>query len=192
MDPTDPEFRQRVRARSPRAWGSLAKKRRPYGSPPIQWDPAKVGVVRGYPKTAEAWERAHGEAARERCRRLHAEGKMTRRGVPDGWSGRREELLQVRAKARIEAKQIVKYMVEKNIIGQPEDPRAEEALEAVIEIVRAKDDEGRQYAYPVRDRISAANTVLTFTKQRPAQKTDLSVRKAEDFLNAIADEATKE
>jgi hypothetical protein len=93
----------------------------------------------------------------------------------------------LRAKAQAEAKEIVAFMV-KNKMVESEDPRAEEALEAMIAIVRAKDEAMATPLYPPRDRIAAANTVLAYTKQKPATKTDLNVRRAEDFLEAVAED----
>lgn len=111
---------------------------------------------------------------------------MGRQGIPDGWAGRREELDAIRAAAHVEAKGIVQHMTTAGIIGGPEDPRAEEALEAVIAIVRAKDKTTGQHVHPARDRVTAAGAVLNFTKQRPGAQADVSVRLAEDFLEEVA------
>lgn len=155
-----------------------------------KWNPAYAKRIPSYPKTKEAFA-AWIEGMRERMRRMNAEGRMGRQGIPDGWGGRGEELKVIRARAKDEAHRIVQHMIKTEVIGQPEDPRAEEALEAMIAIVRAKDDAG-VLANTARDRISAANTVLTFTKQKPAAKADVSIRRAEDFLTAIADTMPQE
>lgn len=173
----------RVRTKSPETARHSPKRRR--GEPPRAWDPELAGRLRPYPKTPEA-HAAHVAAASEQLCRLTAEGRMTRRGVPDGWGGRRDELAAIRASAREEAKGIVLHMRASGIIGEPEDPRAEEALEAVIEVVRARDPATGQHAYSARDRVSAANAVLTFTSARPAASAGLSVQRAEDFLAEVA------
>ena len=151
--------------------------------------PDAVGVVQGYPKTREAYDQMV-ERNRVRYAKWQAEGKIMKRlGVPDGWAGRKAELVEVRAAAAVEAKRIVKYMIESDIIA-PENEKAEEALEAVIGIVRARSAENPElYAHPAKDRIAAARVVLDFTKQRPATKTSMELTKAEDFLAVLAEQS---
>jgi hypothetical protein len=162
-------------------------RRRRAGEPPKQWNPEYAARIPWYPKSPEAFARWQ-QNGRDRMARLKAEGRFpTRRGVPDGWGGRKHIAQELRAKAQAEAKEIVAFMV-KNKMVESEDPRAEEALEAMIAIVRAKDEAMATPLYPPRDRIAAANTVLAYTKQKPATKTDLNVRRAEDFLEAVAED----
>jgi hypothetical protein len=142
-----------------------------------QWDPAKVGTSRGYPKTAEGYERRR-QAASERAHRLNAEGRLTRRGVPDGWSGRGEELAAVRAAAEGEAAEMVAALKAADVLGADES-RAEIALEYVLSVVRNLSESASA-------RGIAARTALTFLKARPAARMDVAASPAENVLTMLA------
>ena len=60
----------------------------------------------------------------------------------------------------------------------PDDPRAEEALKTTVETLRT--------AESPKDKIAAARLILDFTKAKPAQKIDATVRTAEDILDEMA------
>ena len=182
---------QEKRGRKPRRQGiarcvegaSAPARRRQKGEPPKQWNPEYAKKIAWYPKTPEKFE-VWVAKKRERMLRLRDMGCLpTRRGIPDGFGGQKDLVLELRAKAKAEAKEIVQYMKKQNMID--DDPRAEEALEAMIGIVRAKDDKMNVPLYRASDRISAAKVVLDFTKQKPASKVDATVTKAEDFLAAV-------
>lgn len=64
--------------------------------------------------------------------------------------------------------------------SQIEDPRAEEALEFAIGVVRVQ--------APLKDKLAAARMVLDFTKTKPAAKSDVTVHNAEQFLDDVAAE----
>jgi hypothetical protein len=87
--------------------------------------------------------------------------------VPNGFAGSREEIDKGRADAREFAKKAVERMKQTEEII---DPRAEESLEAAIEIVRekAKDPlyDAQDYLYSAGDRLKAAKLVLEFTPRR--------------------------
>jgi hypothetical protein len=125
-------------------------------------------------------------AARERTLKLIAEGRWFRRGVPDGFKGRKVEVQEIRRRAKVEAKQLVSHMKKNGLTL--DDQRAEDAMESMVEVVRAADDNGA-YIHPVQYRIAAARAILDFTKQRPASKAEVALTKAEDFLAAVAAEA---
>jgi hypothetical protein len=59
------------------------------------------------------------------------------------------------------------------------DPRAEEALEAAIEIVPRESggstQRPRDYLYTAGDRLKAAKVVLEFTKAKPAAKNEVTI-----------------
>ena len=99
------------------------------------------------------------------------------RNVPDGYT--KETIKPIIEKARSEAKKAVILMKEKYEI---EDPRAEEALETAVEIMRT----------PVhnRDRLQAAKLILDFTKVKPVAKSEITVGKAEEFLSSLLDSDT--
>ena len=95
-------------------------------------------------------------------------------GVPDGHS--KETIKPVVDKAKEDAKRAVSIMKKEYDI---EDPRAEEALETAVEIMRT----------PVhnRDRLQAAKLILDFTKVKPVAKSEITVGKAEEFLSSLLD-----
>lgn len=73
------------------------------------------------------------------------------------------------------------------------DPRAETALEELNQIVvmkrKVEGSDGEEVeipAYPAKDRISAAKTVLDFTKEKPKQVTETRDLTAEEWLEQLA------
>ncbi len=148
------------------------------GRPKGVWQPDLVNRVPGYPKTEESYK-ALQERSREHFLRLHADGALqnARMGVPDGWAGKKAEGASIRAQRREEAKEIVKIMVEKNLIDP--DTAANEMLAEMIAVVRDKQ------TVKTRERIAAAKTVLEFTRAKPAQHVNATLTKAEDFLAGL-------
>mgnify|MGYP003669832479 FL=1 len=94
------------------------------------------------------------------------------KGVPDGY--RKETIEPLRAKAKKEAQEVTKIMSEKYNI---EDEYQKEALSTAVEVMRLVGE--------TRERLAAARLVLDFTKSKPASKSDVSIRKAEDFLASL-------
>lgn len=109
-------------------------------------------------------------------------GKQGRpKGATDGFSAyRRKKMI---ATAQAEAKVIVKAMEDKGIVI-PKDQYAREAFETVVTEMRRKD------LLP-KDKLSAARTVLEWSMAKPAAETNVTVKRAEDFLSEIADELEK-
>lgn len=99
-------------------------------------------------------------------------------GHLDGYTEKVFRKLQ--ARARQEAKIIVEYMMENEMI--PKDGYAKEALEAAVELVRMT-------AIHPRDKLAAAKVVLDFTMAKPAQTINANVKTAEDFLDEVAKDA---
>lgn len=82
----------------------------------------------------------------------------------------------VRSEAARDAKRIIAKMKD---AGQlPDDPRAVEALEKAVTTLRASDNP--------KDVAALGRLVLDFTKAKPAQKIDHTVRTHEDFLDELA------
>ena len=79
--------------------------------------------------------------------------------------------------AKADAKKVVEIMKKQYDI---EDPRAEEALETAVEIMRT----------PVhnRDRLQAAKLILDFTKVKPVAKSEVVIGNAEAFLSSLLDD----
>lgn len=99
-------------------------------------------------------------------------------GHLDGYSLR--VFRRMRARARQEAKIIVEYMMEKEMI--PKDGYAKEAIETAVELMRLD-------AIHPRDKLAAAKVVLEYTMAKPATEANVNVKTAEDFLAEIAKDA---
>jgi hypothetical protein len=93
-------------------------------------------------------------------------------GQPDGLT--KDEFFAARDKAKAEAKIIVEIMSKENNI---ENVYAKEALETAVEIMRLPAN--------ASNRLSAAKLVLEYTKEKPSTKSEVTVQKAEDFLESI-------
>jgi hypothetical protein len=146
------------------------------------WYPDLVGVVKGYPKTQEAFNKKQ-EQCRAQVIRLNSEGKMGRTGVRDGMAGTKHILKTIRQKRTDEAERIIDLMVEKKIIEEP-DEMAREALGYAISVVRTSSDVEK-----TTDKLKAASLVLEYTRTKPTSKSEVTLNKAEDFLMALANEA---
>jgi hypothetical protein len=93
-------------------------------------------------------------------------------GQPDGLT--KDEFFAARDKAKAEAKIIVEIMSKENNI---ENEYAKEALGTAVEVMRMPGN--------VSARLSAAKLVLEYTKEKPSTKSEVTVQKAEDFLESI-------
>lgn len=109
-----------------------------------------------------------------------------RKGVWDGYT--KETARPVWERAQREAKAIVKYLKENDMVDTPKDDKfgsmADEALEAAIAVVRT----------PANDqvKIAAARLVLDFTRSKPAAKNEVTVSKAEDWLASVMADMNKD
>ena len=101
------------------------------------------------------------------------------KGTPDGYT--LEAITPIRKKAKQDAERIVAIMAEENKI---DDVYAIEALKAAVEIMR---EPGQN-----RDRLTAARMVLDFTKTKPAAKSEVTIGKAEAFLESLLVADTEE
>ena len=95
-------------------------------------------------------------------------------GIPTGWS--RSQYAVVLDQAHKEARKIMQMMENEGIT--PDDKMSKTAIEAAFGMIKEP--------LSARDRLAAINTVLTYTKTKPATKTDMTVRTAEDFLDDVA------
>jgi len=68
--------------------------------------------------------------------------------------------------------------------NQIDDEYAVEALKTAVEIMR---EPGQ-----TRDRLTAARMVLDFTKTKPASKSEVTIGKAEAFLESLLDSDNEE
>ena len=121
---------------------------------------------------ATLMETEEGRALRRKWSTKPRKNAGRPRGVPDGH--RKETIEPIRAKAKAEAKEVVKIMAEKYDI---EDEYAKTALETAVEVMKVVGDN--------RERVAAARLVLDFTKSKPSAKSEVSISKAEDFLASL-------
>lgn len=157
-----------------------------------------IGVVPRYPRTEEAFKRKQ-EASKLRMKHIRETLgiRPNRRGIPSGWRGRRKEADEARRIAAEQAQKVIEIMKREETLGEPvvdvaepsvanEKALAEAALKGAIEIVLACDPKRPEcYLYPVASRLVAARTVLEWTKAKPAQKVENTLKGAEDFLQAV-------
>jgi hypothetical protein len=87
----------------------------------------------------------------------------------------------IRKQAKADAERIVAIMVKENDI---DDEYAVEALKTAVEIMREPAQN--------RDRLTAARMVLDFTKTKPAAKSEVTIGKAEAFLESLLDSDEEE
>lgn len=146
--------------------------------------PAAVGVVHGYPKTEEAFKKKQ-EWARNLLSNRRAKGEvLSSVGVPKGWRHKKKGAIAFANLAKYEAKQIMEHMKKQGLLVAPDNELANEALMVAVEMHRNPLTEAKL-------RLAAAQTVLTWTKAKPAQRVEATVRTAEDFLAEVAEDALK-
>jgi len=121
---------------------------------------------------AECWK---DPAWRERQRAKASEFAGRPAGLPIGVN--RETHKRFVKQARLEATLTMKKLEAAGVIDEA-DGQAKEALHCALTIMRTGD-------LTVKDRLAAARTVLEWTKAKPAQKTELTVTKAEEWLEAV-------
>ncbi len=132
---------------------ALARKPRPprrrhpalRGTPVGTFNPAAVGVVRGYPANEEAYRRQR-EQLRRNSAKARAAGKMTRRGIPNGWAGRRDEVVAIRRNAQTEAEKLTEVVAPQR--ESKDDELGAEAMAVLFAIAMAP-------TYAMRDRLAA-------------------------------------
>jgi hypothetical protein len=153
------------------------------------YHPELVGVVPGYPGTHEAWTERRDKAKARFTERQKA-GVMTRKGSVVGAAHLRQAIADSRKWREIEGRLIVAKMIEKDLIETPvhidlvdvaDNEAAMSALALCVAVVRSD-------TYSVRERLEAARTTLNFTKSKPVQKVENTIRTAEDWLSGLASE----
>lgn len=85
---------------------------------------------------------------------------------------------QLLAEQQPEIERIMNKMAEQGIL--PDDPRAVEAMEETMKVLRASQAE--------KIKLAAARLVLDFTKSKPTAKVEHTVKSAEDLLDEMADD----
>jgi hypothetical protein len=180
-------LREIIKANTSRKSGDW---RRQY--PPNQWHAELVGIVKGYPISPEVWAERKRKAKENFAKQIAEKGMITRAGVPDGFKGLRQCVDDARLWRSLESKRIVKHMEDNDLIEYPDASQyegvedhdaAKGALAYCVSVVRSD-------TYKPRERLEAARTVLNFTKAKPVQRVENTLKSAEDFLDAIAGKIT--
>lgn len=155
--------------------------------PPNKFHFELVGIVNGYPATEEGWK-SRRDAAIARFEVRQKAGVMTRKGAVVGAKHLRQAITDSRTWREIEGRLIVAKMIEDDLIEVPaqmaeviDHEAAMSALAFCVSVVRSD-------TYSVRERLEAARTTLNFTKSKPVQKVENTIRTAEDWLSGLASE----
>jgi hypothetical protein len=152
---------------------------------PKIWSPEMAERIGSYPKSPEAYE-AMRQRSSVTALATHAKGSFTRRGVPDGWGGRKGEALAARATAGQDAAVIYRALrghnggpsLDSDHAPSTDAERADFAMAEVIGITRDP-------TVPTRLRLEAARVVLAFAMPDPGRGKAAEVM-AEDVLAALA------
>lgn len=113
-------------------------------------------------------------------KRFAAGVKMGRpQGATAGYN--KTERNEIKKQAKKEAERIVAYMETDKGYAVPKQEFAKEAITMAVEIMRRED-------INVKDKLTAAKTVLEWTLAKPATETTVNVKTAESFLEDIAAE----
>jgi hypothetical protein len=107
--------------------------------------------------------------------------RQTRAGIPDGML--KPQAMQMQARARSEAQQIVRKMADKGMFDDVDPVDRERAEEAMIETIAIMKADGDK-----KTKLAAAKTILEFTKSKPVAKHAHAVNAADAWLQAIADD----
>ena len=130
---------------------------------------ARVGKENYFSKLMQTEE---GRALRKQWSNKKRKNAGRPQGTPDGYT--LAMIAPIRKQAKLDSARIVKIMAEEH---QIDDEYAVEALKAAVEIMR---EPGQN-----RDRLTAARMVLDFTKTKPAAKSEVTIGKAEAFLESL-------
>jgi hypothetical protein len=153
------------------------------------FDPTKVGQPR-YPSNAETWE-ARRLLLAENVARARAAGRMSRKGSPNGFRGRRGEAERLQAEATAMAFRMVDRWNRANLTAAqlavyiPSDRSdcdvGDEALAAVLAVAICP-------AYAATERLMAARIALTYLRPRPSGRAVVTLESALTFLDDLASE----
>lgn len=99
-------------------------------------------------------------------------------GVPDGY--RKNTIAPIRARIIEENQLIIRHMMATKQFT-PDNDVSEQAFGTLLEAIRVPGS--------LKDRISAAKALLEFTQRKPAAYSEVTLNKAETFLEAVLEEA---
>lgn len=100
-------------------------------------------------------------------------------GVPDGQ--RKKWLDPIREAAKDESKLIVEKLKAMEVF-KPDNDVAEESFRTLVEIIRTPNN--------IDHKIKAASKLLEFTQKKPVAASEVTLNKAEAFLEAVLQETS--
>ena len=118
------------------------------------------------------WQINNPEAFRAMIER-RSKNAGRKKGCFDGMTLAQSQ--EATAKAKAEAKIIVEYLMKND--PTLEEQYAKEAMETVVELMRTPGDK--------QSRLAAAKTLLEYTKAKPSTKSEVTINKAEAFLEEV-------
>jgi hypothetical protein len=121
--------------------------------------------------------------AEERTEYFRKLSSLRKRCGAKGIAAKPRGLTVAQYEARLaEQKPIIQRIIKKMADqGQlPDDPRAVEALEKTMVILRTQED--------AKSKLAAARLILDFTKAKPTTKIEHTVKTAEDYLDELAED----
>lgn len=169
--------------------------------PPGVFCPAAVGKVRGYPRTQEAYDRQLVRL-RDNSKRARERGLLTRKGIPNGWAGKRAQVTELRQDAADEAWRIVN-LLQRNSVS-PDERLDAECLAGLKADTRPATTDAERFALAaayaigvVRDptqpaslRLQAARIILPFLVPMPRgrAKAGMGLGDGLAWLDALTEE----
>lgn len=160
----------------------LGRKKSPKSANPCahrtskKWQGPGIGIV-SKSRLKELW--ADPEWREKKLEAMKSvKGRGRPHGVPDGF--RKVTIEPLRARIIEENKLIVRYMVATKQFTADNNV-SEQAFETLLEAIRVPG--------ALKDRISAAKALLEYTQRKPAAYSEVTLNKAETFLEAVLEEA---
>lgn len=142
--------------------------------------PVPIPTLKPKARPRGPWAKMTPEQRSEYSKRLAAQKKGPsggrKKGVPFALTSAQYEARLAEQTPIV--KRIMKKMADNGQL--PDDPRAVEALEQSMIVLRTQED--------AKTKLAAARLVLDFTKAKPTTKHEVTVKTAEDYLDELADE----
>lgn len=160
----------------------LGRKKSPKSANPCpqrsskKWQGPGIGIV-SKSRLKQLWADPEWRAKKlEQMKSVKGRGRP--HGVPDGY--RKNTIAPIRERIREENQLIIRHMMATKQFT-PDNDVSEAAFSTLLEAIRVPG--------ALKDRISAAKALLEFTQRKPAAYSEVTLNKAETFLEAVLQEA---
>jgi hypothetical protein len=143
------------------------------------WHPEGVGKVPGYPKSPEAFA-ANSARLASNTAKARANGTLSRRGVPNGWAGRKLELEELRRNSQTAGE----MLADEFLLADRSDFERHGDIAIAVGLSFALNP-----SVVMRHRLRAANIVLPYLLSKPVRMAVLgaSTNRGVDFLEALVE-----